>query len=229
MDLTTLLASAIHDVKNQLHMLAPELNDLARSDDPSTRAAAQNISHRVGAVDRSLVRLLVLYRFSAESGSVQVNISEIYVFDLLNSLLDIDISRGSIYGELSEISDDVQKAKKQITCEVRCDQQLTGYFDENLVSAVLRDAMDNARRFAKYKIVISAIRAEGGTLIVIEDDGVGPGSSQQESQFEAGSTGLGLYLAQCVAEAHSTNGCSGNAQLQKSAGLGGGAFRLFLP
>lgn len=227
MDLTTLLASAIHDVKNQLHMLAPELTDLAASNDPSIRSTAQNITHRVGAVDRSLVRLLVLYRFSAESGSVPVNISEIYVADLLSSLLDM--SPGSVYSNLGKISDGVQKDKQQISSEVNCDQQLTGYFDENLVSAVLRDALDNARRFANSKIVISATNGEGGTCIVIEDDGVGPDSPQEEPQFEPGSTGLGLYLARCVAEAHSTEECSGYAQLRKSADLGGGAFTLFLP
>ncbi|MFT4713455.1 MAG: signal transduction histidine kinase [Candidatus Azotimanducaceae bacterium] len=230
MDLTTLLASAIHDVKNQLHMLAPDLNDLAESSDLTTRSAAQSIAYRVGAVDRSLVRLLVLYRFSVASGSVPVTISEIYVSDLLNSLPYI--SSGSDYGEFGKEPDFAQqdrKDNKKLSTEIKCDQQLMGYFDESLVSTVLRDALDNARRFAKSKIVISATNEQGGTRFVIEDDGVGPDVALEEPQFEPGSTGLGLYLARCVAEAHSKNECLGYARLQKSSSLGGGEFTLFLP
>ena len=203
---------------------------LAESNDPSTRSAAQNISYRVGAVDRCLVRLLVLYRFSVASGVVPVTISEIYVADLLSSLPEI--SSGSDYGELGKARGFAQqdrKNNKKLSTEVKCDQQLTGYFDESLVSTVLRDALDNARRFAKSKIVISAINEQGGTRFVIEDDGIGPDAALQETQFVPGSTGLGLYLARCVAEAHSKNECVGYARLQKSSNLGGGEFTLFLP
>jgi len=221
MDLTILLASAIHDMKNQLHLLAPDLAYLTNSTDPNVSQVGENISKKVVGMDSSLVRLLLLYRMSSESGTVPVNISESYVADLLNSLSE------TASGSLNSLPD--RPMRDRVVCEIRCDPGLVGYFDENLVSAVLRDALDNARRFARSKILISASEEGVGTRIVIEDDGEGPGTSAAESNFQASNTGVGLHLAECVAKAHSSKESAGYARLEVSRDLGGGAFVLFLP
>ena len=77
-------------------------------------------------------------------------------------------------------------------------------------------------------MLVSARALDGGVKLVIEDDGNGPDDTEYP-QGEPGTTGLGLYLAQCVAEAHAKNGVQGHVELQKSATLGGGAFVLWLP
>jgi len=220
MDLSTLLASAIHDMKNQLHLLAPDLAYLGGSPDPAVNRAAGNIKQKLDGIDLGLVRLLMLYRLSVESGTGVLNVREIYVADLLNEL-----------PEVADAGFDGQHGDKESVpvVEVRCAPDLAGYFDENLVAAVLRDALDNARRFARSKIVITATGEFNGTQIVIEDDGPGPEFTVENTGGDESRTGLGMHLAESVARAHSSKDRVGYARLETSSNLGGGAFTLFLP
>ena len=229
MDIQTLLASAIHDVKNELHLLSPDLTCLLESIDEKTRSAAGRITRRVDVVDRRLVRLLLLYRFASESGRVPISISEVYVSDLLNTFSESSqVADGESEGAVEHSLASRSHSQTEPVCEINCDSELVGFFDENLVGSVLRDALDNARRFAQSRIVISASGEQGGTRIIIEDDGAGPDGTENGA-LASGNTGLGMYLAQSVAEAHGNKGVQGYARLERSANLGGGAFVLYLP
>jgi K+-sensing histidine kinase KdpD len=223
MDLLTLLASAIHDAKNQLHQILADAITLAKMNDPAVQAIAARLEHRSQALDRRLVALLGIYRLGREG---LVNIAEHHVADLLNSVA-VDWA-GAV---------------------VVCDEDLVWYFDAALLRTVVSDALDNAQRFGRGQLLLTAHRAGKSLVISIEDDGLGFSSdgpvseepadeelSEEElSESKASSdavmaqTGLGLYLAAEVAKAHQNNGVTGHIERATSSQLGGAALRIHLP
>ena len=223
MDLLTLLASAIHDAKNQLHQILADAVTLAKMNDPAVQAIAARLEHRSQALDRRLVALLGIYRLGREG---LVNIAEHHVADLLNSVA-VDWA-GAV---------------------VVCDEDLVWYFDAALLRTVVSDALDNAQRFGRGQLLLTAHRAGKSLVISIEDDGLGFSSdgpvgeeladeelsdgklskSNASSDEVMPQTGLGLYLAAEVAKAHQNNGVTGHIERATSSQLGGAALRIHLP
>jgi K+-sensing histidine kinase KdpD len=233
MDLLTQLASAIHDAKNQLHQILADATTLAQMNDPAVQVIAARLEHRSQALDRRLVALLGIYRLSREG---LVSIAEHYVADLLNSVA-VDWA-GAV---------------------VVCDEDLVGYFDAALIRSVVSDALDNAQRFGRGQLLLTAHRADKSLVISIEDDGPGfspdgpVGEKPADDQLSGGElsggklsdgelseskassdevmaqTGLGLYLAAEVAKAHQNNGVTGHIERATSSQLGGAALRIHLP
>jgi len=206
MDLLTLLASAIHDAKNQLHAMTADLDVLAHSSDPAVLPITARLRHRCNQLDQRLVALLGIYRLQDQP---LVSVTEGYVADLLHGV--------------AEAWDDVQ---------VVCDPDLLGYFDASLLRAVISDALDNARRYARSAILLSA-RPEGrGFVVSIEDDGKGFAATQgADASGDAADeqAGLGIYFAQQVLGAHHNKGVAGRVERSVSATLGGAALLLHLP
>ncbi|MFT6520177.1 MAG: K+-sensing histidine kinase KdpD [Candidatus Azotimanducaceae bacterium] len=223
MDLLTLLASAIHDAKNQLHQILADATTLAQMNDPVVQVIAARLEHRSQALDRRLVALLGIYRLGREG---LVSIAEHHVSDLLNSVA-VDWA-GAV---------------------VVCDEDLVGYFDAALLRTVVSDALDNAQRFGRGRLLLTAHRVDKSLVISIEDDGPGfrsdglVGEELTDDQLSDGElaeskassdevmaqTGLGLYLAAEVAKAHQNNGVTGHIERASSSQLGGAALRIHLP
>jgi len=223
MDLLTLLASAIHDAKNQLHQILADAITLAQMNDPAVQAIAARLEHRSQALDRRLVALLGIYRLGREG---LVSIAEHHVADLLNSVA-------------------VDWAGAVVVCE----EDLVGYFDAALLRTVVSDALDNAQRFGRGQLLLTAHRADKSLVISIEDDGPGFSSdgpvseepaddqlsggelSESKASYDEvmAQTGLGLYLAAEVAKAHQNNGVTGHIERATSSQLGGAALRIHLP
>ena len=223
MDLLTQLASAIHDAKNQLHQILADATTLAQMNDPAVQVIAARLEHRSQALDRRLVALLGIYRLGREG---LVSIAEHHVADLLNSVA-VDWA-GAV---------------------VVCDEDLVGYFDAALIRTVVSDALDNAQRFGRGQLLLTAHREGKSLVISIEDDGPGfspdgpVGEEPADDQLSDGEfsvskaspdefmaqTGLGLYLAAEVAKAHQNNGVTGHIERATSSQLGGAALRVHLP
>ena len=211
MDLLTLLASAIHDAKNQLHQILADAATLAKMNEPAVQAIAVRLEHRSRALDRRLVTLLGIYRLGREG---MVNITEHHVADLLNSI-----------------------AVDWVGAVVECDEALVGYFDAALIRAVVSDALDNAQRFGRGQLLLTACIKNKALLISIEDDGDGfnvdkpdhEGSAASSNDEASAQTGLGLYFAAEVAKAHQNHGVAGHIERTTSSQLGGAALRIYLP
>jgi K+-sensing histidine kinase KdpD len=211
MDLLTLLASAIHDAKNQLHQILADAATLAAMNDPAVQAIAARLEHRSLALDRRLVTLLGIYRLGREG---MVNITEHHVADLLNSI-----------------------AVDWVGAVVECDEELVGYFDAALIRAVISDALDNAQRFGRGQLLLTACIENKALLISIEDDGDGFIVDKPDHEVSIASandealaqTGLGLYFADEVAKAHQNHGVAGHIERTTSSQLGGAALRIYLP
>jgi signal transduction histidine kinase len=101
----------------------------------------------------------------------------------------------------------------------------------------LANSINNAIRYARHALLISA-HDEGGQLVLsINDDGDGYPAQMIERQADylqginqsSGSTGLGLYFAARIAELHQRNGVHGRTAISNGGPLGGGLFSLYLP
>lgn len=195
------LASVIHDVKNRMQLMQPHAEKVAGSEDLATRQAGEQLQLGLEELNQKLVGLLGLYKLESQQG---VQCREVYVADMLSSCIDY-------------IPD-------QFNVSLSCDEDLLGYFDENLVKSVVSDAIHNATRFAKIQIQIIAKKKDKGIELRVEDDG--PGFDHQMGNE---GTGLGLNFARMVAKAHVNNGSQGTVNLGKSRSLGGAEYSLFLP
>jgi signal transduction histidine kinase len=97
--------------------------------------------------------------------------------------------------------------------------------------------LNNAQRYSRKKVVISASEVDGYLLFCIEDDGAGYPqhllnadlSNQADLNWVSGNTGLGLYFVAAIAGFHKNRDKSGFVKIDNHSRLGGARFSLYLP
>lgn len=220
-DFSMVLASAVHDMKNSLGMFLQSLDEF-RSDlpEPYTETRGFNtLQYEAERMHNDLVQLLGLYRLGQQTLSAAIE--EHFVPDFIHQ----HIARHQpLLGGLG-IQYDIDS------------QDMTGYFDDHLVTGVLNNVINNAIRYTNGRIRLRAREAEGFVVISVEDDGDGyPEHMQRQGaldgqtlDFNSGSTSLGLYFATLVAERHRDGSRAGYIRLHNQSDLGGGVFELWLP
>lgn len=98
--------------------------------------------------------------------------------------------------------------------------------DRELVLDILSNALQNASRFARAQIRISARHDDGFLLLRVEDDGPGfevPDIARM-TRF-----GVGLFVAHELAALHRRHGRQGRIELHNGGELGGAILDLWLP
>lgn len=224
LDFSFVLASSVHDMKNSLSMLLHSLDEicleLSEQNEPVANRIA-TIQYEAARVNNDLIRLLSLYKIDQDL--LSPNIDEHSILDLLEE----EVAR---YQPLFQA--------RRVDCELDCDPELFGFFDRELVAGVIGNVLANTVRYARARIRLSAREyATGGVSIVVEDDGQGfpkrmlePAPiSASPTDFDSGSTNLGLYFARRIAEIHHQKALSGSIELANGSALGGGIFTLNLP
>jgi signal transduction histidine kinase len=109
-----------------------------------------------------------------------------------------------------------------------------------MISGVLDNVLNNAFRYTKDRVRISAGERDGYLFLRIEDNGPGYSESMlvQESDesprkktvdFETGSTGLGLYFSILVAKSHTHEDREGYISIVNGGAFGGGVFSFYIP
>jgi signal transduction histidine kinase len=106
--------------------------------------------------------------------------------------------------------------------------------DAEVVERIVAPLLDNARRYARSRVVLSAIVRDGAILVTVADDGPGVAAGARELLFEPGvrtadvnghrGAGLGLPLARRLAKAF-----GGNVTLAPAAVDTGAEFQVRLP
>jgi two-component system heavy metal sensor histidine kinase CusS len=106
--------------------------------------------------------------------------------------------------------------------------------DAEVVERIVAPLLDNALRFARSRIVLSASADDGGIVLSVADDGPGVAAEAREQVFEPGvraaglnghrGAGLGLPLARRLAKA-----IGGDVSLAPAAPGQGAEFRVRLP
>lgn len=218
------LASTVHDMKNSLGMLGESLNQIVAQIDPhSLNEKAQAnygiVQYESSRVNNSLMQLLALYKLENEQLPFSPN------YYNLSDFLEEQMLKHSILLNA-----------KGIECSLDVDEELEGIFDESLIETVLENIIGNAIRYTQSKIHISC-KQKQFTIIEVTDNGPGypsamielAGSYMQGINQSTGSTGLGLFFAQKIAELHRHKKRRGKIILSNGGELGGGKFELLLP
>jgi signal transduction histidine kinase len=223
LDISTFLLSSIHDMKNSLGVMAAFLEDaLAASGDTSVPAREKTTQalYEAQRVNDHLIQLLAIYKID----------QAFYPFDPQDHPL-VELAREAL-ARVAGLA-----ASKGIELDCDCPEDLYGWFDYELVFGVVVQAMHNAMRYSKKRVLLCITPHESGVLIQVADDGAGypdfllaQGNGLERGiSFETGSTGLGLYFAGVVAELHKEAGKTGSIRLENGGALGGGSFTLELP
>ncbi len=222
-DFSVILASTVHDMKNSLAMLLGSLTDITNQCNPNTCPSHNkflNIQHETQRLNRELVILLTLYKMDQEQ--YFFNIDEIDITEYLEEII-------------LEYKDLLQGYGIKITLE--CAPGLTGYFDRNLVSSVIKNVISNAYRYTNDNILLSAEMENDFLKISVIDNGPGypqhmiiDGSIKPSGiNISTGSTGLGLFFSEKVAVLHKSKNKIGYIQLNNCHDSTGGFFSIYLP
>ncbi|HAR56419.1 MAG TPA: ATP-binding protein [Idiomarina baltica] len=220
-DFSTLLAVSVHDMKNSLGLLVQQLQDISyKVNDAATQNELAHMHYEAQRINTNLVHLLALYR---QQDAWHIESEQVYVDEIIEEL----VMNNRFYSQ-----------HKAIEVDVELPEDIYFYGDRSLITQVLNDVVINAMRYTADKLIIKAQRvAERGCSITIEDNGPGyPESllvlnelSARYLDMEGSRTGLGLYFARLIAQAHEYKGQQGYIKLENSSSLGGSRFTLHLP
>lgn len=218
------IASSVHDMKNSLNIQIGFLEEL--------------MGECRGKIDETMSGRLghTIY----EANRMNVNLIQILsLYKLGQSIYPVDIAEQSVREVLEEVI--LQNRSilgyKGIAVSVDCDEDCYWYFDRDLVSGVLVNALNNAYHYTSDRIRIAAAVRDGLLEIRVEDNGSGyPANMLRERiteskgvSFATGSTGLGLYFSARVAGMHRNAGKQGGLAIENGGAWGGGCFVLTLP
>ncbi|MEY4593232.1 MAG: hypothetical protein RIR18_2127 [Pseudomonadota bacterium] len=205
--LADILASGVHDVKNNLFSAESQL--LSGSVD--TEAACVMIR----SASIRLSKMLSAYHLLRHD--LQLPMNMINVPDLIEDAIlqakesgakKVSIAINQAFGE------DWLLAREEI-------------------NDVLVNALQNADRFAKNQIEIGIYLAEQNLVLEIHDDGPGFPDDLKIGKPDLKGHGLGLFIATHITahhkRRHGEQMVEGSIQLGKSERLGGGLFTLRLP
>ncbi len=223
LDFATVIASAVHDMKNSLTLLLDTLDSTTSEQNIAATPLQEKLlqaQHEGKRLNRNLIQLLALYRL--ERRQLFINITENGVAELLE-----DVAM-----ENQQLLD-----ARNIKLEIDCDRELIGFFDRELIGGIINTIINNSYRYTKNTIRLRGENQDGYLCIHIEDDGPGypekmlHGESNMDSSidFQTGSTGLGLYFAAQVAQMHSNSKRHGYTETSNDGIDKGGKFSLFLP
>ena len=222
LDFSTILATSAHDMKNSLFMLLQSIEQLNLSDNLTTQQhqSIADLYYQTSRVNGSLMQLLSLYR--EEQNQLPFYIEENSVSEMLQEVID----RNQLFLN-----------SHHIKVEIEVDDDLTAFFDQDLVTYLIADIFINALRHTHSKVTLRAYADPEYVNIQVDDDGPGYPehmlaiNEHHESEFNAfkGRSGLGLLFAYKIAAAHKTNELQGHILLENKQKSDGSLFTLRLP
>ncbi|KPQ28391.1 MAG: signal transduction histidine kinase [Marinobacter excellens HL-55] len=220
-DFSMVLASAVHDMKNSLGMLLNTVDEL-RAEHEQALAGSEKfnmLQYEAERMHNDLVQLLGIYRLG--ENNLSAHIDEHFVPDFLSDHM----------ARHTPLLDGLG-----IDYVIEADD-INGFFDEDLLTGVLNNTINNAIRYTKTRVLLTAREEDGHLVIGVEDDGKGYPESMQHTgtlnfkslDFNSGSTSLGLFFASSVAKLHSNGDKTGTIKLHNGGRFGGGVFEIWLP
>ncbi len=222
-DFSTVLASVVHEMKNSLCLMIQSIESLSGTimpQDEETSAKWASVHYEASRLNTNLVQLLSLYR--ADKEALPVHIDECFVDDVIDEIL---------------ATNEKYIKHKGMTLSFDIQGEIAWYLDNDLILLLLNDVIVNAMRYSVQRLNLKAYVEDEFLVFQVEDDGPGypPAmlkantAKMQEFDLSQGRTGLGLFFARLIAEAHTNNDRSGRISLDNGGSLGGGVFTLKLP
>jgi signal transduction histidine kinase len=199
--LLDILASGIHDTKNQLF----SAESLVAASEAKQRIDLSEVRYAIESAANRLSRTLAAYQLMRHGA--QLAIVPVIVPDLCAEVA---------------LAQKHHLANSGITLTIDCQALDDWPLDRDLVTDMLNNAVQNAGRVARREIRLSAIEQGNELVLRVEDDG--PGFSTIPP---AG--GTGLIVAEKLAELHVRQHRHGSLKLSNGGTLGGACFELRLP
>lgn len=223
-----LSALVVHDLKNRLAVHAQRLAELADAR-PDLAGALDPVRADAAALQRRLVAFLTLYR-SDEHGIAANEREE---------------APAAVLAQAARFARTLV-AGTGVTVEVDASRGPAEWFlDAWLVGLALEAAVDNAARYARSRIELSARVDDERLVLSVEDDGPGLAADDEAAGIArpavgrdggaidrlASQTGLGTELCRTVAQLHACDGRTGELRLidRAAEGARGARFELRLP
>ena len=199
--LLDVLASGVHDTKNQLFIAEA----MVTATEARTQTDLSEIRYAIETAAARLSQTLATYHLLRHGSSI--SITPVIISDLC---------------EEAGLAQKHHLAASHIELEIDCQVDEAWPLDRDLVSDALNNAIQNAARFAKNHIRLSAQLTEAGLCLRVEDDGPGFSSLPPAS-------GTGLQLAERLASLHTRKERHGHLHLANGGTLGGAVFEFHLP
>ncbi|MCU0902391.1 MAG: HAMP domain-containing histidine kinase [Tabrizicola sp.] len=202
-------ADLAHALKTPSAILRNELTTLAeRSHDLGTALDA------LDRVDAQLARSLARLRTANTGETTQART------DLSHSIDRF----GRLFGMMA--------GRDGKACTVACDPDLKVRMDAQDLDEVLGNLLDNALKWCRTRLTLTARKRKGGIEVVVEDDGPGIPAEERAEAVRSGTrldsskpgTGLGLAIASDLLQAYGAV-----LVLEDSTELGGLSVRFTLP
>lgn len=220
-DFSMVIASAVHDMKNSLGMLLNSLDELRHehADSLGDSQGLNTLQYEAERVHSDLIQLLGIYRLGEQT--LSAHIEEHFVPEFLTNHLARHQPLLTGHGiQYDVVADD-----------------LNGFFDDDLLTGVLNNTINNAIRYTRDRIRLTADERDGFLVIGVEDNGAGyPEHMQKDGpvsfkslDFNSGSTSLGLFFASSVAQLHRNGDKKGFIRIHNGGELNGGVFEIWLP
>lgn len=216
----TILASTVHDIKTSLGTLVGLIHHLSLTQSNEQAEDIQQLEFEANRINHSLMQLLVMYKI--DSRKFSLNIDEYAAIDLINE---------------AKAQQDGLLQLNNMEVRVECCEDLLCYCDYQQVCNALGNVLNNAYRYMRKSILISAQKEDGYTKFCIEDDGEGYPelllsadlSNPADLDWVSGNTGLGLHFVAAIAGFHKNRDKVGFVKIDNRSRLGGARFCMFLP
>lgn len=199
--LLDILASGVHDAKNQLFVAESIIAGLEAKHGIAMSEARYAIESAANRLSRTLAAYQVLRKDATPA------VTPVIVRDLCDEV---------VMAQLRHL------ATTSIALTADCRVLDEWPLDRDLVADMLNNAIQNAGRYARSQVHLQATVDDGWLVIRIEDDG--PGFPTLPPPY-----GTGLMVAHRLAALHVRKGRTGSLQLGNDASLGGARFELRLP
>ncbi|WLD57103.1 HAMP domain-containing histidine kinase [Salinispirillum sp. LH 10-3-1] len=224
LDMATVLASTVHDVKNSLGLISNQIEEVINQldqTDPDASNKLRRLHMESNRINSGLSHMLGVYRI--DNKLLHPSLEEVLVLDVLEDAA-------------ARYASTMQSQNIKVTVELE-DEDLTWYMDPSLVDHVLTNILTNAIRYTKDWIGLSAWVEDDMLCIAIDDNGNGYPDAllnclapDASLQVKTSSTGLGIYFASRIAGLHRDD----KSQKQGKIALinkadGGARFALWLP
>ena len=221
-DLNTVIATSIHDMKNSLSLVlnAAEEACLAWEKLPGDiESNIQQVRYEGKRLNNNFMQLLSLYRIDQRQYSANITDNEVY--DCLEEAM---------------LENQDTLALNNIEIGIDCNESMVYFFDRALVMGILNTVINNAYRYARSEVLLRAKEKNGFLVLEVRDDGIGYSpqildaqEGQKNIDFNIGNTGLGLHFASVVAQMHQHKDRQGHIKLSNISPIGGACFSIYLP
>ena len=196
-----ILASGIHDAKNQLFLA----ESLIAASEAAHGLSLGEARYAIEAAAERLSRTLAAYRILRDDAVPAV--TPVILEDLCDELV---------------LAQKLHLASREVALTVDCQVFDAWPLDRDLVTDMLNNAIQNAGRYARSTVKLTISSEDEWLYLRVDDDGSGFPSLPPEY-------GTGLMVADRLAALHVRHGRQGSLRLSSESALGGARFELRLP